>query len=47
MINSTTVDMLQGRVSPSILTRHYLVPESSLRQKVLQSMVKLKAELEV
>ena len=32
------VDMLQGRVSTSILTRHYLVPNNSLRDQVLDAI---------
>jgi intergrase/recombinase len=35
------VDMLQGRVSPSILTRHYLVPAQELKHQVLQASEKL------
>ena len=34
-IQPEVVDLLQGRVSTSILTRHYLVPDNSLRHDVL------------
>lgn len=40
-IQPEVVDMLQGRVSPSILTRYYLVPQSSLKDQVLQALEKL------
>ncbi len=46
-IDSTTVDLLQGRCPPSVLARHYLVPESSLRLKVLDAVDKLKIELSI
>ena len=39
------VDMLQGRVSTSILTRHYLVPNNSLRDQVLDAIQKLKRDI--
>jgi hypothetical protein len=40
------VDMLQGRVSPNILTRHYLVPQDGLKDQVLEALEKLKREIE-
>jgi hypothetical protein len=40
-IQPEVVDMLQGRVSQSVLTRHYLVPQSSLKDQVLQALEKL------
>jgi hypothetical protein len=39
------VDLLQGRVSTSILTRHYLVPDSSLRRDVLSAVDKLRGKI--
>ena len=40
-IQSEVVDLLQGRVSPSILTRHYLVPQNTLKDQVLTAVDKL------
>jgi hypothetical protein len=40
-IQPEVVDMLQGRVSQSILTRHYLVPNAQLRDNVLASLTEL------
>jgi intergrase/recombinase len=40
-IQSEVVDMLQGRVSTSVLTRHYLVPQQELKDQVLQALDKL------
>ncbi|HKG72540.1 MAG TPA: integrase [Nitrososphaeraceae archaeon] len=37
-IQPEAVDLLQGRVSTSILTRHYLVPDNSLRDNVLGAL---------
>jgi intergrase/recombinase len=45
-IEPEVVDMLQGRVSQSILTRHYLVPQSSLKDQVLDALDKLRREIE-
>ncbi|MDQ3968719.1 MAG: hypothetical protein M3275_10040, partial [Thermoproteota archaeon] len=45
-IQPEVVDMLQGRVSQSVLTRHYLTPDSSLRQRVLGAISKLQKEIE-
>jgi hypothetical protein len=45
-IQPEVVDMLQGRVSQSVLTRHYLVPQSSLKDQVLDALNKLKEEFE-
>jgi intergrase/recombinase len=44
-IQPEVVDLLQGRVSTSILTRHYLVPQSSLRDDVLNALEKLERQL--
>ena len=40
-IDSITVDMLQGRVSPSVLARHYQSPDNRLRQRVLDAVARL------
>jgi intergrase/recombinase len=45
-IQPEIIDMLQGRVSQSILTRHYLVPQSTLRNDVLSALKKLKKEID-
>jgi intergrase/recombinase len=44
-IQPEIVDLLQGRVSQSILTRHYLVPQSSLKEDVLNALEKLERQL--
>ncbi|MGH9926403.1 MAG: integrase [Nitrososphaeraceae archaeon] len=44
-IQPEVVDLLQGRVSTSILTRHYLVPDNSLRQGVLSAVDKLREKI--
>jgi intergrase/recombinase len=44
-IQPEIVDLLQGRVSQSILTRHYLVPQSSLKNDVLNALEKLERQL--
>jgi hypothetical protein len=38
-------DLLQERVSTSILTRHYLVPDNSLRNNVLSIVEKLREKI--
>ena len=40
------VDLLQGRVSQSILTHHYLVPQSTLKDEVLRALEKLQRLIE-
>jgi intergrase/recombinase len=45
-IEPEIVDLLQGRVSQSVLVRNYLVPSKDLKDKVLTSLVRLKQELE-
>jgi intergrase/recombinase len=44
-IQPEIIDMLQGRVSQSILTRHYLVPKPSFKDDVLQALEKLQNQL--
>jgi hypothetical protein len=45
-IEAEIVDLLQGRVPKSVFLRHYLTPNGDYKQKILASVVKLKAELE-
>jgi hypothetical protein len=45
-IQPEVVDLLQGRVSPSVLTRHYLAPSQDLKERVLDSLDRLKQEIE-
>lgn len=45
-IQPDVVDLLSGRVPQSIFTRHYLVPQNSFKEKVLDAMEKLKQEIE-
>ena len=44
-IDSTTVDLLSGRVPSSVLARHYLTPDSSLKNKVLEAVYELQREI--
>jgi intergrase/recombinase len=39
------VDLLQGRVSKSILTRHHLAPSQNMKDDVLQALEKLQQYL--
>ena len=39
------VDLLQGRVSQSILTRHYLAPSQNMKDDVLNAIEKLQSQL--
>jgi intergrase/recombinase len=43
-IQPEVVDILQGRASQSVLTRHFLVPENSLKDQVLDALEKLQKE---
>ena len=45
-IQPEVVDMLSGRVSQSVLVRHYLVPQSTLKDDVLRAITKLQKEIE-
>ena len=38
------IDLLQGRVSQSILTRHYLAPSQNMKDDVLQALEKLQSQ---
>jgi intergrase/recombinase len=44
-IQPEVIDLLQGRVSQSVLTRHYLVPQSWLKDQVLQALEQLQRQL--
>lgn len=44
-IQPEVIDMLQGRVSQSVLTRHYLVPQSTLKDQVLDALKELQKQL--
>jgi intergrase/recombinase len=44
-IQPEIIDMLQGRVSTSVLTRHYLVPGLDYKQRVLEAVNSLCKEL--
>ncbi|MDQ3852196.1 MAG: hypothetical protein M3299_05110 [Thermoproteota archaeon] len=44
-IAAEIVDLLQGRVSQSILTRHYLAPSQSMKDDVLRALEKLQRQL--
>jgi intergrase/recombinase len=45
-IQPEVVDLLQGRVASSVLTRHYLVPKPTFKEEVLQALNGLKKEIE-
>jgi intergrase/recombinase len=45
-IQSEVIDFLQGRVSTSVFSRHYLTPNASLTDKVLEAIAKLRREME-
>jgi len=40
------IDILQGRVPPSVLARHYLVPQDRLRDDILQALHQLQKQLQ-
>jgi intergrase/recombinase len=44
-VSTEEVDFLQGRVSSSVLSRHYLTPENTLRTMVLEALEKLQEQL--
>lgn len=44
-IQPEVVDMLQGRVPPSVLTRHYLVPDQHYKEDVLKALKQLEQRL--
>jgi intergrase/recombinase len=45
-IASEAIDFLQGRTSTSVLTRHYLTPDASLENRVMEATGKLNSILE-
>jgi len=45
-LSSEIVDFLQGRVSTSVFSRHYLTPQNDLKDKVLDAVTKLQKEIE-
>jgi intergrase/recombinase len=44
-IQPEIIDMLQGRVTQSVLTRHYLVPQATLKEQMLQALEQLQRQL--
>jgi hypothetical protein len=44
-IQSEFVDLLQGRVPPSVLARHYLVPDQYFKEDVLKALKQLEQRL--
>ena len=45
-IQAEVVNLLQGRVDSDILTRHYLVPSSTLKDQVLDAVKRLQRIIE-
>lgn len=44
-IEPEVVDLLQGRVSQSVLTRHYLAPDDRLKERVLAAITELQQQI--
>ena len=44
-IPDITIDMLQGRVPKSVLAQHYVRPDATLRQRVLDAVSQLEKEI--
>jgi intergrase/recombinase len=44
-IQSEIIDLLQGRVPPSVFARNYLRPAEDLKDKVLQAVSELSVKL--
>lgn len=44
-IQPEVIELLHGRVSTSILTRHYLMPDHSLGSDILAAVDKLKVKI--
>ena len=44
-VSAEEVDFLQGRTSPSIFSRHYLTPDNSLKDRVLEAIQSLSNQL--
>jgi hypothetical protein len=45
-LESEIVDLLQGRVPKTVFSRHYLIPADTLKDRVLEAVIKLKSKLE-
>ncbi len=45
-IASENIDFLQGRVNPSVFSRHYLTPSQDLKGKVIEALEKLQQQLD-
>jgi intergrase/recombinase len=45
-IKPEVVDLLQGRVSQSVLTRHYLAPSQYLKNRVLDAVAELQKQIQ-
>jgi intergrase/recombinase len=45
-LTAEEVDFLQGRSSISVFSRHYLIPNSSFKDRVIAALEKLKQEIE-
>lgn len=45
-IASENIDFLQGRVNPSVFSRHYLTPSQDLKGKVIEALEKLQQHLD-
>ena len=45
-VPSEVVDFLQGRVSTSVFSRHYLTPQNNFKDKVIYALCKLQKEIE-
>ena len=46
-IVSEEIDLLQGRVNPSVFSRRYLTPIASLQDKVLETPNRLNTQLQI
>jgi intergrase/recombinase len=44
-IESEYIDLLQGRVKQSVLTRHYLSPSNDLKDRVLDAVSGLQKQI--
>ncbi|MBD0327751.1 MAG: hypothetical protein ICV68_15050 [Pyrinomonadaceae bacterium] len=46
-VTAEEVDFLQGRVSPSVFSRHYLAPSHDLKDRVLEALESLNEQLQL
>jgi intergrase/recombinase len=44
-VTAEEVDFLQGRVNPSVFSRHYLTPDNSLKDRVLTALKQLEEKI--